>query len=401
MRRLWLLLVPLIALGLWLFLRKTAPIETAFVKVTRETLVSTLSTNGKLEPIEYAAVRSELAGSIERIHVERGQEITRGQLLITLDAAAARSELARAEAQISGARAELETLSQGGRASERAEIESGLARGRAELANAKRELETLQRLQARNAATQGEVTAARDAVQRADLQIASLDRRREALVTQPDRTAGEARVSEAKSAAQAASQRIALSQIRSPMSGNLYRLEVRGGAYLQPGDLVAEVGVLGRLHVRVYVDEPELGRVEKGLPVTITWDALPGRQWTGTVETVPTQVVALGTRQVGEVICTIDNPGNALIPGTNINAEIRSRVVPGALTIPKEVLRREGSVSGVYKLVGDQIVWQAVKTGVASVTRVQVLSGLSDGDAVALPVDRAMKSGEEVKAVFQ
>ena len=400
MKRLWFLLIPLAAVVAWLSLRGSAPVETAFTKVTRETLISTLSTNGKLEPIEYASIRSESAGSIERIHVERGHDVTKGQLLVTLDAAAARSDLARAEAQISSARADLETLTQGGRAPERAEIESGLARARAELATAKRELESAQRLQSKNAGTQAEVVAARDAVQKAELQITSLDRRRESLVTAPDRTAGEARVREAQTAAQAALQRISLSQIRSPMSGNLYRLEVRSGAYLQPGDLVAEVGILDRLHVRVYVDEPELGRVEKGLPLTITWDALPGKQWKGIVETVPTQVVTLGTRQVGEVICTIENPGNALIPGTNINAEIRSREVANAITIPKEVLRREGNVVGVYKLQGERLLWQPVKTGVASVTRVQVLSGLTEGEAVALPVDRVMKNGEAVKPVF-
>src|SRR6185369_13093822 len=101
-------------------------------------------------------------------------------------------------------------------------------------------------------------------------------------------------------------------------------------------------------------------------------DALPGRHWRGVVEKTPTQIVPLGTRQVGEVNCIIDNPDHTLIPGTNINAEIVSQVVENALTIPKETMRREGSQTGVFKLVGDRIVWQPVKTAAASVNRIQI-----------------------------
>ena len=119
------------------------------------------------------------------------------------------------------------------------------------------------------------------------------------------------------------------------------------------------------------------------------------------MEKVPLQVVALGTRQIGEVLCTIDNPDISLIPGTNINAEIRSSVVSNALTLPKEALRREANDTGVLKLEGNQVIWRKVKLGVSSVTRVQILEGLSEGDAVALPVDRQLKSGDEVVPITQ
>jgi RND family efflux transporter MFP subunit len=244
------------------------------------------------------------------------------------------------------------------------------------------------------------VDAARLSVQRAEQQIQSLERRRGALVTQPDRSAAQARLEEAQSGAIAASQRLASGRIQSPINGILYRLEVRPGGYVNPGDLIAEVGQLNQLRVRVYVDEPELGRVAKGMPVRITWDALPGREWKGFVENVPLQVIPLGTRQVGEVICTIDNPDLTLIPGTNVNAEIRSSVAENAITVPKEVLRRQGAETGVFVLEGDRLAWRPVRVGVSSVTRVQITQGLKEGEAVALPVDRPIEAGDEVKATF-
>jgi HlyD family secretion protein len=332
--------------------------------------------------------------------VQKGQTVTKGQLLVELDAGQARAELASAQAKIAEAKAERQVLLSGGRSTEIAEIESGLASARADLANARREVEVTQRLVAKHAATTSDLNSAREAVQKAELQIQSYERRRSALVSSNDRAIADARVHDMQSVADAASRRIELSQIRSPLSGILYQFDIRQGAYLNPGDLVGSVGRLNQLRVIVYVDEPDLGRVAKGMPVTITWDALPGRHWKGVVEKIPTQIIPLGTRQVGEVNCIIDNPGSTLIPGTNINAEIRSQVVENALTIPKESIRREGAQSGVLKLQQDQVIWQPIKLGAASVSRTQATEGLNEGDAVAMPVDRQLKSGDQVRPIF-
>jgi HlyD family secretion protein len=385
----------------WLFVRGPGPAGVPFTRAVRETIVSTLNTNGKVEPIEWAAAHAEIGGPVQQIHVERGQAVRKGQLLVTIGQPEVQVEMSTAEARINAARAEIDTLNQGGKASEQAEIQSGLIRARTDLTNAQTEYTALQRLAAKKAATKAEVEAARQAVERAQQQIQSLERRKNSLVTQPDRTAAEARLQEAQSGAAAAAQRLTTGQVRSPTNGIVYRLDVRPGGYLNPGDLVAEVGRLNQLRVRVFVDEPELGRVEKGMPVTITWDAMPERKWKGFVESVPLQVIALGTRQVGEVIATIDNPDLTLIPGTNINAEILSKAAESALVVPKEAIRRQGAETGAFVLDGNQLAWRAVKTGISSVTRMQILEGLKEGELVALPVERAIKAGDEGKPLIQ
>jgi multidrug efflux pump subunit AcrA (membrane-fusion protein) len=149
------------------------------------------------------------------------------------------------------------------------------------------------------------------------------------------------------------------------------------------------------------VDEPDMGKVHKGEAVNITWDALPGHQWKGEVDRLPTQVVPLGTRQVGEVSCVIENPERDLLPNANINADIQAAVIPGALVLPKEALRRQGSETGVFLLQGDRVAWRKVGLGASSYTKSQVLSGLQEGDAVALPTEKAMKSGTRVEPVMQ
>jgi HlyD family secretion protein len=90
-----------------------------------------------------------------------------------------------------------------------------------------------------------------------------------------------------------------------------------------------------------------------------------------------------------------------LIPGTNVDATIRTGVVDGALTIPKETLRHDAGGDYVFLLTGDAIEQRAVKTGNSSVTRIQVTEGLAEGDAVAMPSDTPLKSGMKVTAAME
>jgi HlyD family secretion protein len=384
----------------WELRRRAAPPEVPFTRVRRETIVSTVVTNGKVEPLEWVAVRAVRAGLVEKVHVRHGQRVARGQTLVELDAADARTELAAAEGRLEQARAALEILEHGGPALEQARLEGELRQARLEVETARREHAELSRLAAKQAATRQEVEDALRRLEEARLRVDSLERQRAALAEPADRRAALGRLREAEAAVEAARQRLQQSRIPAPMAGVIYDIEARPGAYLNAGDAVAKVGQIETIRVRLYVDEPELGRVGRGMQVTLSWDALPGRRWSGTVEQTPTQVVTLGTRQVGEVVCIIENPGGELLPGTNINAEILSEVAENALSVPKEALRTAGGQTGVFVLNDGKVAWRPVKLGVASVTRAQVLSGLREGQAVALPSGRPLRDGDAVRPVF-
>jgi HlyD family secretion protein len=403
MKKLLLLPLPvlLIAAG-WAFYRqRNALPEAPFARVTRETLVSALVTNGKAEPLEWSAALAERAGVVETFRAERGRRVNRGEVLVELGAAEAGTELAAAEARMAEARAGLQLLERGGRASDLAGLEGDRARVRMDLEAARSDHAALQRLAVKQAATRQEVDEAARRIESLELKLADLAKRSSALADPSDRAAAEARVREAETAVELARQRLEKAVVRAPASGVIYETQARPGSFLNPGETVAKIGRIDRVRVRVYVDEPELGRVAPGMPVAITWDAIQGRRWQGAVESMPAEITALGTRQVGEVVCVIDNPGGELLPGANVNAEIRSRVAENALAIPREALRRQSSDAGVFLLQGDRVVWRKITIGISSVTRAEVLEGLSAGDAVALPTEVALVEGARVRAMFR
>ena len=397
----WAVIVGLAASGAWYAVRlRNQPPELVFAHVVRESITSSVPTNGKIEPIEWAEARAEKAGPVERILVQRGAHVAQGAALVELNSGEARAELAAAQARVSQVRADLEVIERGGRATDLSALSGDLEREKLELAVAQKEYDTLIRLKAKQAATAFEVTQAKDRVDRAQVQIRALEQRRGALVAPQERSTAGARMRDAEAAVALAEERIRKSVMRAPIAGTVYQFDLKPGAYLNAGDLVASIGQLDRVRVKVFVDEPDLGRVARGKPVVITWDAVPGRQWKGIVDKTPTQIVALGTRQVGEVLCVIDNPHNELLPGTNVNVEIGTEEAASALTIPKEAVRRELGQAGVFTLAGDKLAWKKITLRIASTTRTQV-EGLNESDVVALPSDKPVKEGMTVAPRFQ
>jgi HlyD family secretion protein len=395
-----LLLAGVAGVIVWGLLRKAEPPKVNFARVKRQTLISTLPTNGKAEPSEWQSARAETSGIVTQAFIEDGQFVAKGAVLATISDPSLQAEIDTAEAKVAEARANLAALDAGGRPAEFTDIENQLTRAQFDLEQQRKTAESLGRLVDKQAATRQELDAAREKARQTELEIAGLEKRRKSLVAQPDRAAAKARVDEAESTLRHARDRSAIAQVRAPIAGTIYGRDIRSGSYVNAGDLIANIGRLEILRVKVYVDEPELGRVAEGQPVTITWDALPGRQWQGRVEKKPVSIQPLGSRQVGEVICSIENEGRELIPGTNVNAEIRTAVAENAMVIPKEALRHDAQGDFVLALKGDTLERRPVKKGIASITQVQILEGLGENDSIALPGDTPIKAGDKVQAVY-
>jgi len=395
-----LVLVAAGAIG-WGLLRQSRPPSVSFARVRRQPLVSTIPTNGKAEPFQWQAARAGIAGLAITVSVREGQSVAEGAELAVIGDPALQADIDAGEAKVAEARADLSAIETGGKPAELTEIENGLSRARLDLEREQREAASLQRLVEKQAATREEATAAQDKVRQSQLEIEGLGKRRASLVGQTDVAAAKARIDAAEAALKLARQRASQAVMRAPIAGVVYELTARPGEYLSVGALVANIGRTDRLRVRVYVDEPELGRVAEGDPVAITWDALPGKRWQGTVERKPARIQALGSRQVGEVACAIENPERELPLGANVNAEIRTAEAADALAIPKEALRRDSAGDYVFVLAGGHIERRPVRTGIASATLAQITQGLSADEAVALPADIPLKAGDLVTAVIK
>jgi HlyD family secretion protein len=366
-------------------------------KIARGAFADSVTTNGKVEPSQWASARAEREGLVIAAPVTAGQRVAQGAPLAILDTKDSQADLAAAQARIEEAKAEIALLSAGGAKRELVDIDEAIKQKRQEKSLAEKDLAIAERLLSKQAGTREEVRAAKDRVDSIDLQIRGLESKRPALVGPADLSRAQARLREAQSSAEQAQRRIALGTVRSPISGVAYQVDAKLGAYLAPGALVANIGETDTLKVIVYVDEPELGRVAQGMPVTITWDALDGKSWKGTVQKTPTQIVPLGTRQVGEVEVKLENPGGELTPGANVNASIETKEIPNAILVPKEAIRTVNNEEGVYLIANDTLEFRKVKFGARNVVAAVALEGIEEGDLVALGPEANLKPGLKIQ----
>lgn len=400
MRRLLLALGGVVvAAALFLQFRRPGPPEAAVARVRWATLVQQLTTNGRVEALDTHAVHVRVASQVVRVEVAEGDSVRAGQLLAVVDNTAAREALGRAEAQLEIARADRGVAERGGTAAELAELDASIARARLEQDLARNEAAALERLVQKQAAPRLELEQQQQRLRKAEAELAALERKRSSFLGPEDRQRIEARIRDAETAVAQAASALKLTEIRSPAEGTLFELTLRPGAFYGAGAPAARVGRLDLVRVRVLVDEPELGRVAVGQPVRITWDAAPGRSWLGRVERLPASIQAAGTRSVGEVLCTLENPGRRLIPNVTVNVEIRTGSAENALTIPRETIVREGEQTSVLLVdAAGLVARRAVRLGLQDPTRVQVLDGLAENDLVLLPGERRIAPGERVQA---
>jgi HlyD family secretion protein len=400
-RRTWVALGVLTALVSIPFFRGPAPLKIRTTTVERGNIRSLISTNGKIEPIQNFEAHSPVATTVKRLLVKEGDHVRKGQLLLQLDDGDLRSQAARAQAQMKAAQADQADLTTGGTHEEVISLDAQLSNSRAALKNAQRNLDALRRLQQEGAASAGEVQQAEAALQRAQTDASLLEEKQKDRYSKPEVARVQAQGVEAQAAYEAAEDSLRKSSVRAPFDGIVYTLPVKQGAYVQTGDLLLQEGDLSQMLVRSFVDEPEIGRLATGQKIEVTWDALPGRIWNGSVSGVPSTVKLHGARNVGEVTCSVDNHDLRLLPNVNVGVTIITAEQSDVLTLPREAVRMDDAKPYVYQVVDGELKRRDVEVSLQNLTQVEITSGLAEHAQVALSSadTKPLVDGAHVKVV--
>jgi HlyD family secretion protein len=384
---------------LYSYLHQT-PLKVRTASVQRGPIRSLVSTNGKIEPIQNFEAHAPISTTVKRLLVREGDHVRRGQLLLQLDDADIRTQAARAQAQVKSAQADQSALKTGGTQEEVLTLNAQLAKARSARDAAQRNLDAMRRLQKDGASSPGEVRQAEDTLQRAQTDATLLEQKQKDRYSMPETARTEAQAAEAQAAYEAAEDALLKSSVRAPFDGIVYSLPVKDGAFVQAGELLLQEADLSRVLVRAFVDEPDVGRLQSGQKVEITWDALPGRTWTGNVSTVPSTVKLRGSRNVGEATCVVDNKDLRLLPNINVGVTIVIAEHSNVLTLQRDALRIDETKPYVFRVVDNHLKRQAIEFSLQNLTRVEITSGLSEGDQVALPAeDKPLTDGAPVKVI--
>jgi len=372
------------ALALIPIFTRPGPLKVRTTTVVRGPIRSLISTNGKIEPIQNFEAHSPVATTIKRLLIREGDRVRKGQLLLQLDDADLRSQAARAQAKMKAAQADQADLTTGGTREELLTLDSQLIKARSVRDDAQRNLDALRRLQQQGAASGGEVIQAQEAVQRAQADATLLEQKKKDRYSQPEVAKVAAQGAEAQASYEAAEDALAKSSVHAPFDGIVYALPVKQGAYVQTGDLLLQEGDLSQMLVRTFVDEPDIGRLSPGQKIEVTWDALPGRIWNGAVSSIPATVKLHGSRNVGEVTCSVDNHDLRLLPNVNVGVTVITAEHSAVLTLLREAVRMDDTKPYVYQVVDGKLNRREVEVSLQNLTRVEIASGLAENSVVAL-----------------
>jgi HlyD family secretion protein len=377
--------------------RTRVPIRTA--TVVRSELRSTIATNGKVEPQVNFEAHAPFPGVVKQLYVHEGEKVVQGKLLVSLDDTDAKARLAAALAALRGAQAVYDATLKGGTRQERLSLDADLTKTQMDRDQAQHDVDALKKLQVTGAASANEVAAAeqRLAMDNASLQV--LQERKTQPFDQGDIARAQSAFAEAQAGYAAASEVINEAHVRAPFAGTVYSLPVSRTEYVQQGDRLLQMADLSRMQVRGYFDEPEIGKLHVGQPITIEWDARPTELWHGHVSRVPSTIITYGTRNVGEVLVTIDDAEGALLPATNVRITVTVANEGSALNIPREALHTEAGQAYVYRVENGVLHRVTVKIGNLNLTQVEILSGLKEGNVVALGSTNGQPIGDHLPVV--
>ena len=242
-----------------------------------------LSGNVDVHQVELAF---RVSGRISAVKVQEGDKVGAGQVLAELDPVPFRTDVDSAKADLAQAQAQLDKTRRGFRVEEVAQARANAAQRAADLENARVTLRRQEQLVAAGLVTHQQID---DAQARVHMSEAALAASREQLALElrgsriEDIEAQEATVASAQARLEKAQTALADATLLAPSKGIISVRAREPGAIVQAGQTVYTLTLNDPVWIRAYVSQPRLGRIKPGMPVKVTIDSMPGRQYDGTV----------------------------------------------------------------------------------------------------------------------
>jgi membrane fusion protein, multidrug efflux system len=190
---------------------------------------------------------------------------------------------------------------------------------------------------------------------------------------------------------------VSKSEIRAPYAGVITRRHVKQGAWLETGAPVFEIADFDTLKARFDVPERVSALIKPGQTVKFTADALPGEQFTATVE----RVSPIVDRVSGTVAATLemDNAHGKLRPGLFIRLNVTYDRIAAATLMPKNAVVTDAGPAHVFLVDAGQARRREVSLGLEYGALVQVLTGVSPGSQVITVGQKGLKDGDPVEVL--
>ncbi|MGN7439581.1 efflux RND transporter periplasmic adaptor subunit [Pseudomonas lactis] len=369
-------LIPIVAFATWQGLTPGRDALTT-VTVTRADIENSVTALGTLQPRRYVDVGAQASGQIRKIHVEAGDQVQEGQLLVEIDPATQKAKLDASRYAIENLQAQLQEQ-------------------KAQHQLARQKYQRQQRLSAGNATREEDVQTAQAELRATQARVEMF----------------QAQIRQAQASLRSDEAELGYTRIYAPMTGTVVAVDARVGQTLnaqQQTPLILRIAKLSPMTVWAEVSEADIGHVKPGMSAYFTTLSGGSRRWTSTVRQIlpippkplnetqsngsPSSTSKSGTGRVVlyTVLLDVDNADNALMAEMTTQVFFVASQVKNALTVPVAALQgTPGSEAQIARVVAKNgaIEDREVRLGISDRLRVEVLGGLNEGDHLLIgPAD--------------
>ncbi|MBI6978987.1 MULTISPECIES: efflux RND transporter periplasmic adaptor subunit [Pseudomonas] len=369
-------LIPIVAFATWQGLTPGRD-ALATVTVTRADIENSVTALGTLQPRRYVDVGAQASGQIRKIHVEAGDQVQGGQLLVEIDPATQKAKLDASRYAIENLQAQLQEQ-------------------KAQHQLARQKYQRQQRLSAGNATREEDVQTAKAELNATQARVEMF----------------QAQIRQAQASLRSDEAELGYTRIYAPMTGTVVAVDARVGQTLnaqQQTPLILRIAKLSPMTVWAEVSEADIGHVKPGMSAYFTTLSGGSRRWTSTVRQIlpippkplnetqsngsPSSTSKSGTGRVVlyTVLLDVDNADNALMAEMTTQVFFVASQVKDALTVPVAALQGvPGSAAQIARVVAKNgaIEDREVRLGISDRLRVEVLGGLNEGDHLLIgPAD--------------
>ena len=345
-------------------------------------LIRTLQFSARVATLSRVDVGSTVTGRVARVLVTEGAQVRQGDVLMQLESDELRAALTQAVASERQAQARLNGLRSTGRSAARA----ALAQSDATLLAANAELARVRRLVAQGFFSASRLDDAQRAVDVARAQQSGSNAQSQAVSDAGTEVMQAEALRAASQAAIAAAQaRLEQTAVRAPADARVLTRQVEPGQIVQPGKALMALALAGPTQLVAQVDERFLDQLQAGQSAMVVADAFAGQRFAARVLSIAPSVDA--QRGAIEVKFALDQQAPAFLrEDMTLSVEVETGKRARALVLPLRALRTQSAGESATVLVADAGRAQArtVRLGLRSLSAVEVLDGLAEGNEVLL-----------------
>jgi len=313
---------------------RTAGIAVEAARVSIDTVIDDIRAIGTLRPNESVVISTEISGRIARIGFREGEAVNAGDVLVELDATMLKAELDKVRSDLALARANHER---------------------------------------------------------------ALTLARQGIGTQRARDEAEASYQAAQANLALAEARLQKTTLIAPLSGTVGLRTVSIGAYVVPGERIAELVEIDPLKVDFRVPELNAAQLRVGQTILVSADAVPGAIFDGKITAID-PIVDVNGRAI-RLRARVPNPDGRLSPGFFARIRIVIDRRPNSMLVPESAIFPLDGKTVVYRVVNGRAVQTQVVLGQRLPGQVEVRSGLSASDTVVRAGQQGLRDGVVVQIV--